>query len=166
MNRRTFLTAASAAAAAALITLPGNPQNNMRTVETFRNSAWEQISWHDLKKGTVFRLINPDGSLADEGNEHEVCVAMTDAQPDEDPRAVWRVQVEPFTQVDMNHPLAAQTVVLKDGIPVGSVTRLDMRTLEAWQRVPKTMPVKKALVEFDRVEVWILESTKGIVGNV
>lgn len=49
----------------------------LRAVELYQGGTWITIAWPDLKKGMVFRLREPHGPLADEG---EVCVALEDVE--------------------------------------------------------------------------------------
>lgn len=95
MDRRSFL--AATLAAGALTLLPANPTSAatpyLRTIEVFREGAWVQIQWQDLKKGHLFRLREPDGTLADKG---EVCIATTDARPRPWPE-FYVVEADPYT---------------------------------------------------------------------
>jgi len=119
----------------------------LRTVEALRR-GWEEIQWADLKAGTVFRLREPDGTLADEGTPHEVCVALTDAQPAKE--VAWSLQCEAFTEVDQHHKLDAQVLVYREGELIGGVRKLDFRRLIAFVPVPDE---EEAEVGFDQVQV-------------
>jgi len=50
---------------------------DMRAVEIRQGDTWITIAWPDLKKGMTFRLREPNGHLADDG---EVCVALEDVE--------------------------------------------------------------------------------------
>ena len=52
---------------------------------------WKNIKFHQLKKGDVFRLYDSDKDgnekpdVVEDDGRHQVCVALCDAQPMDDP---------------------------------------------------------------------------------
>lgn len=74
----------------------------IRQVEMAYSHEGEYISWHRtrfsaLRKNDVFRVIEPDGTIADKGTETEVCIAEGDAYPEHlgGDDWTWGVKVEP-----------------------------------------------------------------------
>jgi hypothetical protein len=119
MNRRNAIK--SIVAAAGGIALLGIPSVaaavQLRKVETLVSGGWGNIPWQQLKKGDIFRLVNPDGSLADEGTIREVCTALSDAEPAE--VGVWSVQCDPCG------PLDAVIAGREHGcVPIGGTSRI------------------------------------------
>lgn len=144
MNRRSFL--ASTGLLLASLSLGAAPPSdpNVRTVEVLQGRAWVPIQWADLKRGMIFRLRDPDGSIVDKGQDHEVSLAMADATltpwqgrkgAHSDPfevGATWGVRCEPLAAIDLNTLLAARIKIFdKDGNPLGFVYRLHVPTMLA-----------------------------------
>lgn len=50
--------------------------DNLRTAQVYQNDQWVDVPFMDLKKGDIFRLVEPNGVLADGGEE---AIADTDA---------------------------------------------------------------------------------------
>lgn len=89
------------------------------------NGIWVPCSWPGLQRGDIFRLHEPDGSIADEGTDHEVNVALGPAEWTVE--EVWRVDSVPFTRIDMDHPLAGRVQIYdREGQRLGFVRFLDV----------------------------------------
>lgn len=129
MDRRSFIKVLGAAGVAVLLPTVGfgKSTRNLRSVEIYQQGTWVPGSWESLKKDTIFRLREPDGSIVDQGTHLEVCVAMEDAKACPAPE-YHKVNGEPFTVITMEHPLAPRIQVWKDGQRVGLAQRVDMRT--------------------------------------
>jgi len=130
MKRREFLktAAATAGVAGAALLLPVGLRARplKRVVEVYDKGTWHEVTWEGLKKDDIFRLRELDGSIVDEGTKHEISVATSDAIPRPAPE-YHRVEAEPFTHIDMGHPLASRVKVVKDGEFVGRVQSIDMK---------------------------------------
>lgn len=81
-------------------------QIKIRQVEMAYSPNGEHVCWHRtrfsaLREGDIFRVIEPDGSIADKGQDIEVCWADGDAFPDpvqspgEEDAWTWGVKVKP-----------------------------------------------------------------------
>lgn len=163
MERRDLLK--MAAGVAALLVVPAaasaEPTSQTRTVEVYVRGRWRKGTWAGLKKDMIFRLREGDGSIADEGTEHEVCVAVGNSYPMPG-SAICGIKAETFTFIDQSHVLAPRLRVMKNGWPVGMVRMVDMKRglMHRSQRqaeIPLAdMPVLALIAEvesFDYVEL-------------
>jgi len=149
MRRRSFLSG-SLATVGILVTGISVQAPCLRQIQVYtKGEKWVLTPWQDLKKGMVFRLLEPDGTVADMGTEHEVSIAVKDAAAEDAP-ACWGVQCEPFTYVKMDHPLAARVQVLHLGEPVGFIQEIDMTMSKGWAHYPGG---RIRLERFDEIQV-------------
>ena len=135
MNRRSFLTAGVAASILGLLPFQGSARTlegrrAVRAGDFYDRGRWVRGRWADLKRGTIFRVIDPtpDGGerIADQGTDHEVSIAVEDARQEPSPM-FWGVKCEPFTFVTMDHPLAAHVrVIQEDGTQLGFVQEMNV----------------------------------------
>lgn len=131
MNRRIFLKTSAAASVLTMIPLrlSAKPDpKNLRSVELYDRGQWKPGTWAGLKKGDIFRLRDPDGTLVNEGDLNEILVVADGGVSACAPPAFWVVDADPFTTITMDHHLASRVKVMKDGQQVGFVQSLDLRT--------------------------------------
>ena len=113
-------------------------------IDFYNKGTWEKGSWDGLKEGQIFRLRELDGTLVDEGNDSEICIAMSDATPEPEPM-YHSVEAESFVHVGKDHLLSSRLKVVKDGEQVGFVDSIDMRN--------GTMVKQGIIGPFDYVEI-------------
>jgi len=109
VNRRDFILTSAATLVAAAVPATGLASTpplsldiprtvladpELRKVQVFTMSGWAKAEWGQLKKGHIFRLVEPDGSPVDGG---EINIATADAvvRP---PPEFYSVQCDPYTK--------------------------------------------------------------------
>jgi len=99
MNRRNALKSIAAAAGGlALIGIPSAAAaQQLRKVETLVSGGWGDIPWEQLKKGDIFRLVNPDGTIADAGTVREVSIVRQKPERVSVARGTWLVVCDSMT---------------------------------------------------------------------
>jgi len=107
---------------------PKPPPIQERFVEVYEKGEWRRLDgWHQLKNDMIFRLREPWGTIADQGTDSEVCVAEGDSYIISE-TGVRAVKGEPFTVITHGHPLGRRVRLMKDGVQVGGVWQMDLRT--------------------------------------
>lgn len=162
MDRRDFLKVAGVAGATVLLPSVGRaaPESDLRIVEVYRKGKWLRGSWPDLKKDTIFRLREEDGTLTDAGTSHEISVVVTETRQVPHPDGVsenWEVGCEPFTIIGMDHVLAKRVRVWKDGQRVGFVRVVDLKhgVMHRWQKqVDLDIPAGHVVVPIEEAETF------------
>ena len=66
---------------------------NTRTVEVYENEQWRAGTWAELGKGTIFRLLEEDGTIANPEVAHGIAIAKGKADLTQVP---WVVQCNPY----------------------------------------------------------------------
>ena len=101
-------------------------QDHLRTPDFYVQGAWLPGTWEPLKKDTIFRLVEPDGRVANQGTEYEVCIAVEDAVVEPVP-VFWSVKCEHFTFITPAHPLASRIRVVDEaGLLVEQVSEMNV----------------------------------------
>ena len=73
----------------------------VRTLEVYNRGEWVQADWSVVKRDTIFRLREPDGTVVDEGTESEISIALGAAEPLPVEQGSWQVNTKGFTTIDL-----------------------------------------------------------------
>jgi len=142
MDRRTFIKSTAAAVALAALPLPALAKKQLRSTEVYDKGVWKPGAFAQLQKDDIFRLRDPDGTLVDEGTEHEISLALSDAVVSE--VGFFQVESQPFTNITMDTPNADRLRVVKDGKQREFVQHVNLRT--HWATMTYIPPGGKAFV--------------------